>query len=65
MTFVSLYKGIIVTVQEKSTKCTRLLIGFVRFVNNLNLTLGRLLIVFFFFVLPNYVIMTLPIKINT
>ena len=49
MKFVSLYKGITLIVQGKCAKCTRLLIGFIQFLNNLNLTLRQLLIVFFFF----------------
>ena len=44
MKFVSLYKGIILTVQGKCVKCTKLLIGFVQFLNNLSLTLRLLLI---------------------
>ena len=65
MKFVSLYKGITLAVQRKGDKCTRLLIGFVQFLNNLNLTLRWLLIVFFFLFLPNYLIKTFPTKINT
>ena len=52
MKFVSLYNGITLTVQGNVLRvqgCIRLLIGFVQFLNNLNLTLRRLLIVFFFF----------------
>ena len=64
MKFVSLYKGITLTVQGKYAKCTRLLIGFVWFLNNLNLTLRRILIVLFFFFLSNYVIKTFSTKIN-
>ena len=45
MKFVSLYKGNVLSVQG----CTRFLIGFVWFLNNLSLTLRRLLIVLFFY----------------
>ena len=61
---------ICVTVQGYYTNCTmemcqmyKTLNRFVRFLNNLGLTLRRLSIVFFF--LPNYVINTFPTKINT
>ena len=60
MKFVSLYKGITLTVQRYYTNCTkenvlsvqgctRFLIGFIWFLNNLNLTLRGLFIVLFFF----------------
>ena len=68
MKFVLLYKCITLTVQGKCVKCTRvykLLISFVRFLNNLSLTLRRLLIFFFLLFLPNYAIKTFPTKINT
>ena len=45
MKFVLLYKGNVLSVQG----CTRFLIGFVWFLNNLSLTLRRLLIVLFFY----------------
>ena len=51
MKFVSLYKGITLTVQGKCVKCicTRLLIGFVQFLNNFEFDIKIIDSSFFFF----------------
>ena len=67
MKFVSLYKGITLTVQGKCAKCTRVYKAPNRFCTifkQLEFDIKTLLIVFFSF-LPNYVIKTFPTKINT
>ena len=68
MKFVSLYKGIILTVQGKCVKCTRVYKAptnkFCTIFKQLEFDIKTIIDNFFFFFLPNYVIKTFPTKIN-
>ena len=67
MKFVSLYKGIILTVQGKCVKCIRVYKAPNRFCmifKQLEFDIKTIIDSFFCF-LPNYVIKTFPTKINT
>ena len=68
MKFVSLYKGIILTVQGKCAKYTRVYKTPNRFCTifkQLEFDIKTIIDSFFFFFLPNYLIKTFPTKINT
>ena len=68
MTFVSLYKGITLIVQEKCVKYTRVYKAPNRFCTifkQLEFDVKTIIDSSFFLFLPNYVIKTFPTKINT
>ena len=68
MKFVSLYKGITLTVQGKCVKCTRVYKTLNRFCiifKQFEFDIKTIIDSFFFLFLPNYVIKTFPTKINT
>ena len=68
MKFVSLYNGIILTVQGKCVKCTRVYKAPNRFCmifKQLEFDIKTIIDSFFFFFLLNYFIKTFPTKINT
>ena len=68
MKFMSLYKGIILIVQGKCAKCTKVYKAPNRFCTifkQLEFDIKTIIDSFFFFFLPNYFIKTFPIKINT
>ena len=68
MKFVSLYKGIILTVQGKCVKCIRVYKAPNRFCmifKQLEFDIKIIIDRKFFFFKPNYAINTFPTKINT
>ena len=68
MKFVSLYKGITLTVQGKCVKCTRVYKTSNRFCmifKQLEFDIKTIIDSFVFLFLPDYIIKTLTTKINT
>ena len=68
MKFVSLYRGITLTVQGKCAKCTRVYKAPNRFCTifkQLKFDIKTIIDSFSFIFLPNYIIKTFPTKINT
>ena len=72
MKFMSLYKGIILIVQGKYAKCTRVYKTLNRFCTifeqlelDIKTIIDSIYLFIYLFLLPNYIIKTFPTKINT